>query len=146
MTLEPKAPKTDPRLLSPLALACVGDGVYELLVRERLLDGGTMPVRKLHQKAVAQVRAAAQSRAYQAIQSSLTEEETAILRRGRNAHGTRPPRSSDPADYRRATAVEALFGYLYLCGRLERVQELFEMICRLCPTEDGEQAAVEEDN
>ena len=144
MTLQPKKPQTDPRLLSPLALAFVGDGVYELLVRERLLDGGTMPVGKLHQRAVAQVRAAAQSRAYQALQGRLTEEEAAILRRGRNAHGTRPPRSSDPADYRRATAVEALFGYLYLCGRLERVQELFELICRLCPTEEGRPAGEEE--
>ena len=63
----------------------------------------------------------------------MDEEEMAVLRRGRNAHGTRPPRSSDPADYRRATGVEALFGYLYLCGRNGRIRELFGEICRRCP-------------
>lgn len=106
----------------------MGDGVYELLVRERLLDGGTLPVRVLHNLAVEQVRAGAQAQAYQCIHDMLDEEEQAILRRGRNAHGTRPPRNADPAQYRRATAVEALFGYLYLMGRNQRVRQLFEAI------------------
>ena len=144
MTLEAKA-AGDPRLLSPLALAFVGDGVYELLVREMLVAGGTMPVRELHRRAVAQVRAAAQSQAYQAIQELLDEEEMAVLRRGRNAHGTRPPRSSDPADYRRATGVEALIGYLYLCGRNGRIRELFGEICRRCPAGAREENGQEEE-
>lgn len=117
-----------PRLLSPLSLAFVGDAVYELLVRERLASVGNLPANKLHQAAVRRVCAAAQSRAYQLVEERLSEEERQILRRGRNAHSSKVPKNADVADYRRATGVECLFGYLYLCGRIERVTELFEYI------------------
>ena len=102
----------EPRNLSPLALAFVGDGVYELMVRERLVCQANRPVNELHKQAVAMVRAEAQAAAMDAILPRLTEEEAAVFRRGRNAHTAR-----SGGDYHRATGLEALFGYLYLRGR-----------------------------
>lgn len=101
-----------------------------------------MPPSRLHQMAVEKVRAAAQSRAYfllskeegavpdEAASSSqyLTEEESSILKRGRNANTARVPKSSNPAEYHRATGVECLFGFLYLSGRIERLNQLFNEI------------------
>ena len=110
----------EPRNLSPLALAFVGDGVYELMVRERLVCQANRPVNELHKQAVAMVRAEAQAAAMDAILPRLTEEEAAVFRRGRNAHTARS------GDYHRATGLEALFGYLYLRGETDRIQELFE--------------------
>ncbi len=119
---------TAPQLLSPLNLAFIGDGVYELLVREYLLGLGNRPVGQLHSMAVELVCAKAQSDAYQVLAPLLTEEEEAVYKRGRNAHNTKAPKHSDPAQYRRATGVEALFGFLYLSGRLERLNQLFQAI------------------
>lgn len=110
----------DIHTVSPLALAFVGDGVYSLLVRERLLTIANRPVGDLHRLAVDAVRAEAQSAAMERLLPHLTEEEAAAYKRGRNAHTSR-----NSAEYHRATGLEALFGYLYLDGRLERVQELF---------------------
>ncbi len=112
-----------PRELSPLALAFVGDGVYELLVRERLICQANRPVNELHKQAVALVRAEAQSAAIDKIAPLLTEEEEAVYRRGRNAHTARTG-----GDYHRATGLEALFGFLYLSGEHERVRALFAAI------------------
>ena len=109
----------DLHTLSPLALAFVGDGVYSLLVRERLLSQANRPVGELHSQSVRDVRAEAQSAAMARILPLLTEEE-AVFKRGRNAHSTRTG-----ADYHRATGLESLFGYLYLAGRIDRVRELF---------------------
>lgn len=120
--------ESDPKLLSPLDLAFVGDGVYELLVRSHLAAGGSRPVGKLHEMAVGMVRAEAQSEVYHLLEPVLTEEEAAVLKRGRNAHNTKAPRHTDPSQYRRATGVEALFGYLYLTGQNERIEELFDLI------------------
>ena len=114
----------NPKLLSPLNLAFVGDAVYELMVRRRLVEGGSRPVSELHAEAVRYVRAGAQSMCYETLCAVLNEEETAILKRGRNANSVRPPKSSTAIDYRRATAVEALLGYLFLCGEHERLQQL----------------------
>lgn len=125
-TLSPEG--ESPKLLSPLNLAFVGDGVYELLVRQHLVRQGSMPMGKLHRKAVTLVCARAQSHAAELLLPLLTEEETAIYKRGRNASSAGVPRHSDPADYRRATGVEALFGWLYLENRIERVNQLFEAI------------------
>ncbi len=119
---------TAPQLLSPLNLAFIGDGVYELLVREHLLGLGNRPVGQLHAMTVELVCAKAQSDAYQVLAPMLTEEEEAIYKRGRNAHNTKAPKHSDPAQYRRATGVEALFGFLYLSGRTERIHQLFRAI------------------
>ena len=126
----------DVRLLSPLALAFIGDGVYELLAREHLLSQGNAPVGKLHERTVELVSAGAQAAAYERIAGLLTREEEAVYRRGRNANSTRCPRHTDPAVYRRATGVEALFGWLYLTGQTARVGELFTAV--LASREDQE--------
>lgn len=110
----------DVRTLSPLALAFVGDGVYSLMVRERLLSQANRPVNDLHKLAVAAVRAESQSAAMERLLPLLTAEEEAVFKRGRNAHTAR-----SGADYHRSTGLEALFGYLYLAGRIDRVRELF---------------------
>ena len=112
----------DLHTLSPLALAFVGDGVYSLMVRERLLCEANRPVNDLHRQSVRDVRAEAQAAAMGRIMEHLTEEEEAVFKRGRNAHTAR-----SGADYHRATGLEALFGYLYLDGRIDRVRELFAL-------------------
>jgi len=112
----------DLHTLSPLALAFVGDGVYSLMVRERLLSEANRPVNDLHRLAVRQVRAEAQSAAMERLLPHLTAEEEAVFKRGRNAHTAR-----SGADYHRSTGLEALFGYLYLDGRVDRVRELFTL-------------------
>ncbi len=114
--------EVDVHTLSPLALAFVGDGVYSLLVRERLLTQANRPVGDLHRMAVSAVRAEAQAAAMERLLPLLTEEETAVFKRGRNAHSTRTG-----ADYHKATGLESLFGYLYLDGRIDRVRELFSL-------------------
>ena len=111
------------RTLSPLALAVVGDGVYELMVRERLVSAANRPNGELHKAAVAQVRAEAQADAVRRLLPLLTEEETAVYKRGRNAHTAR---NSDA--YHQATGLEALFGYLYLSGEIGRIRQLFSLI------------------
>ena len=112
----------DLHTLSPLALAFVGDGVYSLMVRERLLCEANRPVNDLHRQSVRDVRAEAQAAAMGRIMEHLTEEEEAVFKRGRNAHTAR-----SGADYHRATGLEALFGSLYLDGRIDRVRELFAL-------------------
>lgn len=114
--------EVDVHTLSPLALAFVGDGVYSLLVRERLLTMANRPVNDLHHLAVNAVRAEAQSAAMERLLPRLTPEEEAVFKRGRNAHTARTG-----AEYHRATGLESLFGYLYLSGQLERVRELFSL-------------------
>ena len=112
----------DPAHMNPLTLAFVGDGVYSLLVRERLLTIANRPVSDLHQLAVNAVRAEAQSAAVNRLLPQLTDEELAVFKRGRNAHTFRTG-----AEYHRATGLESLFGYLYLDGRLDRIQTLFSV-------------------
>ena len=113
---------------SPLTLAFLGDSVYEVMVRETLLREANRPARELHQQAVAHVRAAYQADAAGRIAELLTEQEADILRRGRNASGISVPKHATPADYRKATGFECLFGSLYLCGQTERLRELFSVI------------------
>jgi ribonuclease-3 family protein len=106
----------------------LGDGVFELLVRERLLQGGTLPAHVLHHKAVKKVNATAQAAHFDALSAVLSEEEQKILRRGRNAVTAKVPKSCTPEEYRKATAIEALFGYLYLKGEIGRISELYEIM------------------
>ncbi len=113
----------DLRSLSPLTLAFVGDGVYELLVREHLACAANRPPRALHAEAVAQVKAEAQAAAARTVMPLLNDEEQAVYRRGRNAHTAR----SDAA-YHSATGLEALFGYWYLSDDLPRAREIFARI------------------
>lgn len=129
MSLRESAPMTEEaaRLLNPLQLAFIGDTVWDLLVRARLVYRGRN-LRHLHQDAVACVNAAAQARAMKRLEGVTTEAEGDILRRGRNAHARHPvPRNQDPADYASATALEALIGYLYLTGQEERLLFLFDL-------------------
>lgn len=114
------------RLMNPVTLAFMGDAVFELLVRRRLMESGMGNAGRLHRAAVGYVKAAAQAAACARVMPLLTPEEHDIFRRGRNANTTHVPKNADPLDYRHATALEALFGYLYLTGRFARVQELFE--------------------
>ena len=120
--------KVDIRLYSPQALAFLGDAVYEILVRDRIVHRANMPVNKLHLQAVEQVRASYQSKAYAVVEPVLTEEELAALKRGRNISSIKPPKNGTMQDYRRATGLECLFGYLYLKGEIQRINELFLMI------------------
>lgn len=113
---------------SPLALAFLGDAVYEQLVRERLLLVANRPVGQLHQLTVKRVCASFQAKAADLILSTLNEEEQAILKRGRNATGTTVPKHSSAIEYRHATALESLFGYLHLKGESERINQLFDII------------------
>jgi len=115
--------------MSPLTLAFLGDGVYELFVREYLVSKGSCPVKKLHSRAVELVRCEAQSEALsESLWPLLTEEEQAVALRGRNAHVGHVPKNAEVGDYHAATALEALFGYLYLKGEMERLRELFAVI------------------
>lgn len=112
---------------SPLTLAFLGDSVYEIRVRMALVSTANMPVRRLHSEKIRYVCAAFQARAAEFLQDAFTESELAVYRRGKNAGGT-PSKNADPADYRRATGLEAVFGYLYLTGDAERIETLFRMI------------------
>lgn len=119
--------------LSVLALAHVGDGVYELLVRTRLCSRGLATAKTLHKETVARVRAPAQAIAMEQLLPVLDEEEQALYHRGRNAKVHAIPKGADPKEYHAATALEALFGYLYLSGNTSRLCELFEIICKSVP-------------
>lgn len=115
----------DLKTLSPLTLAFVGDGVFDLFVREQLVEAHNRPVGVLHKLAVESVRCEAQARAALLIAPLLSEEEAEIFKRGRNAHTTHTPKNASPADYHAATGLETLFGYLYLKGEIERLRLLF---------------------
>ena len=132
----PPMEKDRARLLNSLQLAHVGDTVWELMVRSRMLYRG-YNVRHMHKEAIACVNAGAQARAMARILPLLTEEEADVARRGRNAHPHHAaPKNQDAMDYHQATSLEALVGYLYLTGQEERLLELFRR-----SQEEGEQNA-----
>ncbi len=114
--------------ISSLGLAHVGDGVYELMVRTHLAVSGRETNHSLHRATVRLVSAPAQAAAAERVQPALTGEEAEVFRRGRNARVHAVPRGATPGQYHAATALEALFGYLWLRGRRERLNELFAMI------------------
>lgn len=118
----------NPKQLSPLNLAFIGDCVYEMLVRETLVAAANRPVNDLHRESVKFVSAKAQTAAYDKIKDCLTEEETTVYKRGRNAKVGHNPKSASQGEYHIATGVEALFGYLYLTEQHDRIKELFEII------------------
>lgn len=120
--------KTKPNELSPLNLAFIGDCVYEMLVRETLVLNANRPVNDLHRESVKFVSAKAQTLAYDKIKDCLTEQETAIYKRGRNAKVGHNPKSASQGEYHIATGIEALFGYLYLTEQIQRIKELFQII------------------
>lgn len=114
-----------PNEISSAALAYLGDCVIELRVREFLVSCGISHAAELNKAALDFVRAAAQSDAVERIAHMLDEGEQAAFRRGRNIGHTNTPKSATALQYRRATGMEALFGYLHLCGQNERIDELF---------------------
>ena len=128
--LHPKLDDAAIARMSSLALAHVGDAVYEVLVRAYLACGGTQTAKNLHSRTVALVRASAQAEAVQRILPLLTEKEQDIYRHGRNAKPKTVPKSSSVAEYAHATALEALFGWLYLKQRYDRINELFGVIAQ----------------
>ena len=110
---------------STAALAYLGDCVLEMCVREHLVKSGHSSSATLNKKALDYVRAPMQAQAMKRLIPHLSEEEEAIFHRGRNVGHTNTPKSATVAEYRAATGMEALFGYLHLAGRTERIRELF---------------------
>ena len=114
--------------VSNLGLAHIGDSVYELLVRSWLVTAGTQTNKRLHAATVEYVSAAAQARAMETLLPHLTEAEQAVYRRGRNTHVHSIPKNADVGAYHAATGLECLFGWLYLNGARQRINELFALI------------------
>ena len=121
----------NPSLLPPLTLAIVGDSVYDLYFKNRLIALKTMPCGRIHTLAIGYVRASAQSDAIRILEPELTEEETAVYHRGRNAKPSSVPKHADISEYHRATGLEALIGYLYLKGNENRLDYLLDRIYQI---------------
>lgn len=115
------------RMYSPLTLAFLGDAVYSLLVRQMLSFEENKPTGKLHKQSIKYVNAAFQAQMIRELLPLLNENEEAVFKRGRNAHSAHSPKNQDATDYRYATGLEALYGYLYLCGETARINELFRL-------------------
>lgn len=119
--------KDEVKQLNPLQLALVGDGVYEVFIRNYILSSNTnLSAHKIHVKAIGYVKAKSQSLIMHEIEDTLTEEEEYIFKRGRNAKSATVPKNADVRDYRMATGFEALIGYLYLIGDAERLKFVLE--------------------
>lgn len=117
----------DIRSYSPLTLAYIGDGIFDLVIRTILVQKGNCPVNQLHKRASQLVKAGAQSAMMEKIGPVLTEEESAVYKRGRNAHSATMAKNATMGDYRRATGFEALMGYLYLQKKYRRMLELIRL-------------------
>lgn len=117
----------DIRTYSPLTLAYIGDAIFELVVRTVLVERKNMQPEKLHKAAIKIVKAETQSLLIEALKEELTEEELKIYKRGRNAKAVTRAKNAAMSDYRRATGFEALMGYLYLKGDLERMIRLISL-------------------
>ncbi len=116
------------RMMNPLVLAYIGDTIYDLLVRTYLIMTNTITVHNLHHRAINFVSAGAQAHTLEDIFERLTDEEKSIVRRGRNAKSGTVPKNADVVEYRYATGFEALLGYLYLTGNIDRLIEIGEWI------------------
>lgn len=117
----------DIKTYSPLTLAYIGDGIYELIIRTILVSQGNCPPQKLHKKASALVKAEKQSQMIDVLEPLLTEEEYAVYKRGRNAKSYTMAKNAAMSDYRRATGFEALMGYLYLTDQNKRMIDLVKL-------------------
>ena len=120
-------PQMDPKAYSPPGLAYIGDAVYEIAVRTLVISEGNMSVNKYHKKSSSLVKASAQAGVYDNIKEKLTDEEAAVYKRGRNAKSATAAKNASIVEYRMATGVEALIGYLYLSGRTARALELIKI-------------------
>ena len=113
--------EVDIRTYSPLALAYIGDGVFDLIIRSVVVDGGNIGVNRMHQRTSHIVKAQTQSKMAEKLQAFFTEEERNIYRRGKNANASTRAKNATLADYHMATGLEAVFGYLYLNDRFDRI-------------------------
>lgn len=114
----------DLRMYSPLALAYIGDAVYDLLIRTVVVERANQSAANLHKAAVRFVKAQTQATMMDALMGELSQEETDVFKRGRNANSHTVAKNASRTDYRKATGFEALIGYLYLAGKMERALEL----------------------
>ncbi len=119
--------EVDIRTYSPLTLAYIGDCVFDLIIRTVVVERGNEPANKLHHKTVHYVKAQTQAAMVEALVSDLTDEELAVYKRGRNAKSYTSAKNASIADYRKATGLEALVGYLYLKNKMERILELIQL-------------------
>lgn len=119
-------PEVDVATYSPLALAYIGDGIYDLVIRSIVVGRGNTKASRLHYTTSQLVKAHAQSEMMHTLQPLLTEEEADVYRRGRNAKSPTMAKNATMSDYRRATGFEALMGYLYLTDRFDRILELVD--------------------
>ncbi len=124
----PDLAPVNPDELSPAVWAYIGDAVYELFIRHQLVSGGTARTKQLHRAAIVRVRAGFQAELVRRLEPRLSEKEQEIVRRGRNVKSGHVPSGSDVITYRYSTAFEALLGYLYLSGSLDRLQEILALI------------------
>ena len=135
--LKNKFTDKDARLLNPLVLAFIGDGIYEVFIRTYLVEiNREMLVHRLHVKTISFVKAHAQSEFMKALETGLTEEELYFYKRGRNAKSGTVPKNADVQEYRTATGFETLIGYLYITEQNERLNFIFNEILKL----NGEQS------
>ncbi|NLP33936.1 MAG: ribonuclease III [Clostridiales bacterium] len=121
-------PDTDIKSFSPLTLAYIGDTVYDLIIKTSVVEQGNAPVNKLHKQVTKYVKATAQAEHYHKIEEMLTDEEMAIYKRGRNAKSYTSAKNAGIVEYRTATGVEALIGYLFLTDQTDRLMELMRPV------------------
>lgn len=119
--------EVDIRTYSPLTLAYIGDSIYDVIIRTVVVERGNSTPNSLHKKVVRFVKAGTQAEMIEAIQEFLTEEEMAVYKRGRNAKSYTTAKNASVGDYRKATGLEALFGYLYLQDKMDRIIELVKL-------------------
>ncbi|MBS4900191.1 MAG: ribonuclease III [Clostridiales bacterium] len=117
----------DPRLVSPLLLAYVGDSIFDLVVRTALIKQGNRQVNKVNRSAITYVKAASQAKMAAAFNELMTEEEKRILKAGKNAKPNTKAKNASLTEYHTATGLEAMFGYLYLQGEMDRIIELVRL-------------------
>ncbi|SHM52434.1 ribonuclease-3 family protein [Anaerosporobacter mobilis DSM 15930] len=119
--------EVDIKTYSPLTLAYIGDSIYDVIIRTLLVEKGNAPVQKLHKRASSLVKASAQVAMFHAIKDELTEQEMGYYKRGRNAKSFTSAKNATITDYRTATGIEALVGYLYLTDQMPRIIGLMKL-------------------
>lgn len=119
--------EVDIRAYSPLTLAYIGDAIFELVIRTVVVERGNRPASRLHRKTISLVQAKTQADMAEALQSDFTEEELILYKRGRNAKPYTSAKNASLSDYRKATGLEAVMGYLYLTEQEERMLELIDL-------------------
>lgn len=117
----------DIRSYSPLTLAYIGDAVYDLIIRSVIVERANKPPDKLHKTVIRYVNAKTQAQMVEVLEDELSEEEIAVYRRGRNAKSYTTAKNASVAQYRKATGLEALFGYLYMNGEMDRLLSLVSL-------------------